>query len=31
MSGELKQFNTVEDKNTEAGQEVAAKVKSGEL
>jgi 60 kDa SS-A/Ro ribonucleoprotein len=31
MIGELKQFNTVEDKNTKAGQEVAAKVKSGEL
>lgn len=29
--GLLKQFNTVEDKNTKAGQEVAAKVKSGEL
>jgi hypothetical protein len=31
MSGNLKQFNTVEDKNTKAGQEVAAKVKSGEI
>ena len=31
MEGELKQFNTVEDKNTEAGQVVAAKVLSGEL
>jgi len=31
MKGELKQFNTVEDKNTKAGQEVAAKVKSGEI
>jgi hypothetical protein len=31
MKGELKQFNTVEDKNTKAGQEIAAKVKSGEL
>lgn len=31
MKGELKQFNTVEDKNTKSGQEVAAKVKSGEL
>lgn len=31
MNGELKQFNTVEDKNTKVGQEVAAKVKSGEL
>lgn len=31
MKGELKQFNTVEDKNTKAGQDVAAKVKSGEI
>lgn len=31
MKGELKQFDTVEDKNTKAGQEVAAKVKSGEI
>jgi 60 kDa SS-A/Ro ribonucleoprotein len=31
MKGELKQFNTVEDKNTEAGKQVAAKVKSGEI
>lgn len=31
MNGDLKQFNTVEDKNTKAGQEVAAKVKTGEL
>lgn len=31
MNGELKQFNTVEDKNTKTGQEVAAKVKSGEI
>lgn len=31
MKGELKQFNTVEDKNTKAGQEVAAKVKTGEI
>ena len=31
MKGELKQFNTVEDKNTKAGQEVAAKVKSGTI
>lgn len=31
MKGELKQFNTVEDKNTKAGQEVAAKVKAGKL
>jgi polyhydroxyalkanoate synthesis regulator phasin len=31
MNGELKQFNTVEDKNTKVGQEVAKKVKSGEL
>jgi len=29
MKGELKQFNTVEDKNTKTGQEVAAKVKAG--
>jgi len=31
MKGELKQFNTVEDKNTKAGQEVAEKVKSGKI
>ncbi len=31
MKGELKQFNTVEDKNTASGQEIAAKVKAGEL
>jgi len=31
MKGELKQFNTAEDKQTKSGQEVAAKVKSGEL
>lgn len=31
MSGDLKQFNTAEDKNSEAGQVVAAKVKSGEI
>lgn len=31
MKGELKQFNTVEDKNTEAGKNVAAKLKSGEI
>lgn len=31
MKGELKQFNTVEDKNTKVGQVVAAKVKSGEI
>jgi 60 kDa SS-A/Ro ribonucleoprotein len=31
MKGELKQFNTVEDKNTATGQAVAAKVKSGEI
>ncbi len=31
MSGNLKQFNTVEDKNTKAGQEVAAKVKAGTI
>lgn len=29
MTGNLKQFNTAEDKNSEAGQIVAAKVKSG--
>jgi 60 kDa SS-A/Ro ribonucleoprotein len=29
--GILKQFNTAEDKNTKSGQEVAAKVKSGEI
>ena len=29
--GILKQFNTTEDKNTEAGKEVAAAIKSGEL
>jgi hypothetical protein len=29
--GVLKQFNTVEDKNSEAGQEVAAKVKAGTI
>jgi hypothetical protein len=31
MSGTLKQFNTVEDKNTKAGQEVAAKIKAGTI
>jgi polyhydroxyalkanoate synthesis regulator phasin len=31
MSGELKQFNTVEDKNTESGKVVAEKVKKGEI
>lgn len=31
MEGNLKQFNTVEDKNTKVGQEVAAKVRSGEI
>lgn len=31
MAGELKQFDTVEDRNTEVGQEVAKRVKSGEL
>ena len=31
MNGELKQFNTVEDKNTTAGKEVAEKVKSGKI
>jgi hypothetical protein len=29
--GVLKQFNTVEDKNSEAGQEVSAKVKAGTI
>lgn len=29
MKGELKQFNTAEDKNTKAGQDVAKKVKKG--
>ena len=29
--GVLKQFNTVEDKNTDAGKTVAAKVKTGEI
>lgn len=29
MNGELKQFNTIEDKNTKSGQEVAKKVKEG--
>jgi hypothetical protein len=29
MKGELKQFNTAEDKNTKSGQEVAEKLKSG--
>jgi hypothetical protein len=31
MKGELKQFDTVENKNTEAGKVVADKVKSGEI
>lgn len=31
MTGNLSQFNTVEDKNTKTGQEVAKKVKAGEL
>jgi 60 kDa SS-A/Ro ribonucleoprotein len=31
MRGELKQFNTVEDKNTKVGQAVAAKVKAGTI
>ena len=31
MTGELKQFNTAEDKNTKAGQEVAEKVRSGKI
>lgn len=31
MSGELKQFNTAEDKNTKSGQEIAEKVRSGKI
>lgn len=31
VEGTLKQFNTAEDKNTEAGQKVAAKVKAGTI
>lgn len=31
MKGELKQFNTAEDKNTKSGQEVAEKVKAGKI
>ena len=31
IAGDLKQFNTVEDKNTASGQEVATKVASGEI
>ena len=31
MEGSLKQFNTVEDKNTSSGQEVAKKVKEGTI
>lgn len=31
MNGELKQFNTAEDKQTTSGQAVAAKVKSGQI
>lgn len=31
MNGGLKQFNTAEDKNSKVGQEVAAKVKSGQI
>lgn len=31
MTGELKQFNTVEDKNTKSGQVIAEKVKKGEI
>ena len=31
IDGKLKQFNTAEDKNTEAGQIVAEKVKSGKI
>lgn len=31
MKGELKQFNTAEDKNTKSGQEIAEKVKAGKI
>lgn len=31
MKGELKQFNTAEDKNTKSGQEIAEKVKTGKI
>lgn len=31
MKGELKQFNTSEDKNTKSGQEIAEKVKTGKI
>lgn len=31
MTGKLKQFNTAEDKNTKSGQEIADKVKRGEI
>jgi hypothetical protein len=31
MRGELKQFNTAEDKNTKSGQEVAERVKAGTI
>lgn len=31
MTGNLKQFNTAEDKNTKSGQEIADKVKKGEI
>lgn len=31
MKGELKQFNTVEDKNSKAGQDTANRVKDGEI
>jgi hypothetical protein len=31
MKGELKQFNTVEDKNTESGIKIANRLKSGEI
>lgn len=31
MGGDLKQFNTVEDKNTKSGQVIAVKVKAGEI
>lgn len=31
MEGKLTQFNTIEDKNTKTGQEVAARVRAGEI
>lgn len=31
MKGELKQFNTVEDKNTESGKVISERLKSGEI